>query len=99
VYFSFKGNPPFRERPLLFYEDGHLILQYSRRHFVGFGDKPRNPELPPISEAQAEALDAIHFLAHKFSLALNFQKGDMQIINSLGLVHARDAFINDSEHM
>ncbi|KAK6354876.1 hypothetical protein TWF696_004007 [Orbilia brochopaga] len=96
---SFGGDPPYTERPLLFHEDGKIILQYSRRHFTGYGAQKRNPAIPPITEAQAEALDAIHFIAEKHSLALNFQKGDIQFINSLGLVHARDAFRDDGEHV
>lgn len=92
---SFGGDPPYSRRPLLFYEDGKIVLQYSRRHFTGYLSQKRNPEIPPITEAQAEALDAIHYTAEKYSLALNFQKGDMQFINSLGLVHARDGFRDD----
>ncbi|KAK6498347.1 hypothetical protein TWF481_010938 [Arthrobotrys musiformis] len=95
---SFGGNPPYSKRPLLFHEDGKIILQYSRRHFTGYLSQKRNPEIPAITEAQAEALDAIHYTAEKYSLALNFQKGDMQFINSLGLVHARDGFRDDEEH-
>ncbi|KAF8890087.1 hypothetical protein BD779DRAFT_1469417 [Infundibulicybe gibba] len=57
---------------------------------------PRSAEIPPITEAQAEALDTLHFLGEKFSLGLNFQKGDIQYINNLGIFHARDGF-KDSE--
>lgn len=86
-------------RPLLYFEDGeHVVIQYSRRHFTGYGSQKRNPNIPPITEAQAEALDAVHFLAEKYSLGLNFQKGDIQYINSMGLLHARDAFRDDTDH-
>jgi hypothetical protein len=85
-------------RPVLYVEDGHVIIQYSRRNFTGFGEQKRSPNIPPITEAQAEALDAVHFLAEKYSLAMNFQKGDIQYINSLGLLHARDAFRDDENH-
>ena len=95
---TFGGDPGFTMRPLLYLEDGHVIIQYSRRHFTGYGQQKRNPNIPPITEAQAEALDAVHFLAEKFSLGLNFQKGDIQYINSLGLLHARDAFKDGKEH-
>ncbi|KAK0210263.1 hypothetical protein DFS33DRAFT_1250563 [Desarmillaria ectypa] len=97
--FVFGGCPGYTTRPLLFYnEDGHVIIQYSRRHFTGYGSQKRSPHIPPISEAQAEALDALHFAAEKHSLGLNFQKGDIQYINSLGLLHSRDAFRDDEEH-
>lgn len=74
-----------------------MIIQYSRRHFTGYLTQKRSPNIPPITEAQAEALDAVHFLAEKYSLGLNFQKGDIQYINSMGLLHARDAFKDDVE--
>ncbi|KAJ3530740.1 hypothetical protein NMY22_g8441 [Coprinellus aureogranulatus] len=97
---SFGGDPPYTTRPLLYtvQHNGEpkIVFQYSRRHFTGYGPQKRSPGTPPITEAQAEALDAIHFLAEKYSLGLNFQKGDIQYINSLGLLHARDGF-RDSE--
>lgn len=97
--YSFGGQTGYTTRPLLYHEDGHIIIQYSRRHFTGYGNQHRSPDIPPITEAQAEALDAVHFLAEKYSLGLNFQKGDIQYINSLGLLHARDAFRDDPEHV
>lgn len=95
---SFGGSPGYTTRPLLYNEDGHIILQYSRRHFTGYGSQKRTQHIPPISEAQAEALDALHFTAENHSLGLNFQKGDIQYINSLGLLHSRDAFQDDEQH-
>ncbi|KAJ8481976.1 hypothetical protein ONZ45_g15123 [Pleurotus djamor] len=96
----FGGNPPYVNRPVLFFEDGeHPVIQYSRRQFTGYGNQKRNPSIPPITEAQAEALDTVHFLAEKYSLGLNFQKGDIQYINSMGLLHARDAFKDDAKHV
>ncbi|KAH0584426.1 hypothetical protein H2248_009967 [Termitomyces sp. 'cryptogamus'] len=95
---SFGGNPGYTMRPLLYHEDGHAIIQYSRRHFTGYSTQKRSPHIPPITEEQAEALDVVHFLAEKYSLCLNFQKGDIQYINSMGLLHARDAFKDDAEH-
>ncbi|KAL0959090.1 hypothetical protein HGRIS_014388 [Hohenbuehelia grisea] len=97
---SFGGDPGYVMRPLLFIEDGeHAVIQYSRRKFTGYGAQKRSPHIPPITEAQAEALDALHFLAEKFSLGIQGQKGDIQYINNVGLVHAREAFRDDSEHI
>lgn len=95
---TFGGDPGYVMRPLLYHEDGHVIIQYSRRHFTGYGEQKRSPNIPPITEAHAEALDAVHFLAEKYALGLNFQKGDIQYINSLGLLHARDAFKDSDKH-
>jgi hypothetical protein len=82
---------------VLYNEDGHIVIQYSRRQFVGYGMQLRSAHIPPISEAQAEALDMLHFYAEKYSLELKFKKGDIQYINSMGLLHARDAFIDQGE--
>ncbi|KAJ3566608.1 hypothetical protein NP233_g6887 [Leucocoprinus birnbaumii] len=58
---------------------------------------PRSTEIPPITEAQAEALDSLHFLAERFSLGWNVQKGDIQYINNLSIFHARDGFRDDEK--
>lgn len=74
-----------------------MIIQYARRGFTGFLHLPRTPGIPPITEEQAEALDALHFLAEKFSLTLDFQEGDVQYVNNLSIFHARDAFTDTQD--
>ncbi|PKX92401.1 TauD/TfdA family dioxygenase [Aspergillus novofumigatus IBT 16806] len=69
-----------------------VLIQYARRYFTGFLAQPRSANIPPITEAQAEALDALHFLAEEHSAALDFQKGDVQYINNLSIFHARKGF-------
>ncbi|KAJ3506628.1 hypothetical protein NLJ89_g6764 [Agrocybe chaxingu] len=94
---GFGGTPAYTLRPLLFYLDNRIVIQYARRRFTGFAGLPRSEEIPPISEAQAEALDAIHFLAEKHAVGLSFEKGDIQYINNLSVFHARDAFTDSPE--
>jgi hypothetical protein len=98
VIFRFGGTPAYIPRPLLYYYDNKVIVQYARRTFTGFLGLPRSPGIPPITEAQAEALDSLHFLGERFNLGLNFQKGDIQYINNLSVFHARDAFTDTPEH-
>ncbi|KAL2005154.1 hypothetical protein VTN00DRAFT_3004 [Thermoascus crustaceus] len=94
------GNPqtPYHTRPLLFHQPAtssspeRIQIQYARRRFTGFQALPRSKDIPPITEAQAEALDALHFLAEKFAVGLDFRKGDVQYINNLSIFHARDGF-------
>lgn len=74
-----------------------VSLQYGRRYFVGFGHLPRNPEIPPITEAQAEALDALHFLGETFCVNTHFAKGDIQYVNNVSIFHARDGFVDSDE--
>lgn len=92
------SKEPFTSKPLLFFQPQsesspeRVILQYARRSFTGFGALPRSSQIPPITEAQAEALDAIHYLGERFNVGLDFQKGDIQYINNLAIFHARDEF-------
>ena len=69
-----------------------IIIQYARRTFTGYQALPRSPNIPPITEAQAEALDALHFLADQFHVGLDFGQGDIQYVNNLSIFHARDGF-------
>ncbi|KAI0976089.1 TfdA family taurine catabolism dioxygenase TauD [Xylaria arbuscula] len=98
-----KADQLYIERPLLYHfpatdsNPERIALQYARRTFVGFGALPRNPAIPPITEAQAEALDTLHYLGEKFCVNTDFQKGDMQYINNLAIFHARDGFTDTPE--
>ncbi|OAA65585.1 TfdA family oxidoreductase [Niveomyces insectorum RCEF 264] len=97
------GNPdrPYSVRPLLFHQPANgntperVIIQYARRGFTGYLDAPRSSHIPPITEPQAEALDALHFLAEKYRVTLDFKKGDVQYINNLSIFHARDGFVDE----
>ncbi|KAF2725397.1 Clavaminate synthase-like protein [Polychaeton citri CBS 116435] len=94
------NNPqiPYTSRPLLYHQPAtsaapeRMVIQYARRYFTGFLAQPRSAGIPPISEAQAEALDALHFTAEKHRAVLDFQKGDVQYINNLSIFHARNGF-------
>lgn len=87
-------------RPLLHYQPRtaenpeRMIIQYARRTFTGYLGLPRSPDIPSITEAQAEALDALHFLAEKHAVGLDFHQGDIQFVNNLSILHARDGFID-----
>lgn len=74
-----------------------ILLQYGWRYYVGFGEIPRGKHLPPITEAQAEALDTLHFLGERFSVSTNFEKGDMQYVNNVAIFHARDGFTDTKD--
>ena len=99
------GNPerPYLKRPLLHYlpasaeSEERIIIQYARRTFTGYQALPRSPSIPPITEAQAEALDALHFLAERFHVGLDFRQGDIQYVNNLSIFHARDGFKDTSD--
>ncbi|KAJ5752926.1 hypothetical protein N7520_009843 [Penicillium odoratum] len=94
------GSPqkPYTLRPLLYHQPAtettpeRVLIQYARRYFTGFLAQPRSADIPPITEAQAEALDALHFLAEEHRAVLDFQKGDIQYVNNLSIFHARNGF-------
>ena len=69
-----------------------MILNFSRRVLTGHPNDPRSPGIPGLTEAQAEALDAVHFLARKHCKSLGMEKGDLRFINNMGLLHGREAF-------
>ncbi|KAE8402393.1 hypothetical protein BDV37DRAFT_295394 [Aspergillus pseudonomiae] len=91
----------FKYRPLLYYQPScgsapeRVILQFSRRSFSGFGAHSQPSMLSPT---QVEALDALHFLAEKHHVAMELKKGDMQFINNLSMIHARNSYVDDPEN-
>ncbi|KAL4791061.1 hypothetical protein BDV19DRAFT_381829 [Aspergillus venezuelensis] len=93
-----RSSTPYYLRPLLYHTPAKLtaperiLLQFSRRSFTGYAVYKRSEYMPPLSEAQAEALDALHFTARKHELRMELKNGDMQFINNLTLVHGRGAF-------
>lgn len=93
----------YSSRPLLHHQPAtpdtpeRLIIQYARRSFTGYWGLPRSADIPPITEAQAEALDALHFTAEKYAASLDFRKGDIQYVNNLSIFHARAGFRDSKE--
>ncbi|KAH9888307.1 TfdA family taurine catabolism dioxygenase TauD [Xylariomycetidae sp. FL2044] len=98
-----KSEKQWTERPLMYLLPANdkaperISLQYGRRYFVGFGALPRSENIPPITEAQAEALDTLHFTGEKFCVNTEFQKGDIQYVNNLSIFHARDGFVDKGD--
>ncbi|KAK5449837.1 hypothetical protein LTS15_008409 [Exophiala xenobiotica] len=63
---TFGRSPSFYIRALMYYHQGKLITSFSRRLLVGhLPFEARTPGIPGLTEAQAEALDAVHFVAQK----------------------------------
>lgn len=50
-----------------------------------------------MTEAQAEALDMVHFTGLKHKLEIKLQRGDIQLVNNLAMFHARNDFLDTSE--
>jgi hypothetical protein len=45
-----------------------------------------------MTEAQAEALDMVHFIGKKHGLTVTLGRGDMLLYNNLALLHGRNSF-------
>lgn len=90
---TFTRDPPFYRRPLLYLQDGKVITNFSRRCLVGHATTgPRTPGIPGLTEAQAEALDALHAIGRRHELRISMQTGDIRFINNMGLMHRRDTY-------
>ncbi|KAJ5525142.1 hypothetical protein N7494_011792 [Penicillium frequentans] len=89
--------------PILHYQPAtgsapeRVIVHVIRREFTGTPDAPRSKNIPPITEAQAEALDALHFLGEKHQVRLDFKKGDIQYVNNFSIIHSRESFKDTPE--
>jgi alpha-ketoglutarate-dependent taurine dioxygenase len=82
-------------RPILFAHCDRLLLQYSRRLFTGFGAFDNDFARHHLSVAQLDAMDTLEFVARKHSISMTLQKGDIQFVNNLGVLHARASFTDD----
>jgi hypothetical protein len=78
----------------MFASDGQPEMVFSRAGLVYVNGIQRSKALPPLNDAQSEALDCIQFTAEKFKLEIKWQKGDMLFFNNRKLLHARNRFVD-----
>ncbi|KAJ5711149.1 hypothetical protein N7488_005305, partial [Penicillium malachiteum] len=92
-------------RPLIYYQPAsdstseRILIHFSRRSFSGFGAWSHSNKL---STKQAEVLDMLQFLAERFHVAMPLRKGDMQFVNNLSMLHARNSYkdgLNQRRHL
>ena len=88
-------DPPYYRRALLYFHEGKAILNVPRRLLLGNPRSPRTKGIPDLTEAQAEGLDALQFIAEKHEISPAMEKGDMRFFNNMGILHRREAFEND----
>ena len=80
----------------MYFQDDRMILNYSRRLLVGHPPREKRTEgIPGLTEAQAEALDALHFVACKHEVRPRMEVGDIRLVNNMGVLHRREAFVDD----
>jgi hypothetical protein len=66
-------------------------MSFSRRLLCGTYDGKRS-DIPGLTEAQAEALDAVDALARKHELRTTMCHGDIRIINNMALLHRKEPY-------
>lgn len=92
---TFGRDPAFYRRALMYFHGEKLITSFSRRLLVGHAPfDPRTEGIPGLTEAQAEALDAVHFIAQKHEIKPRMERGDLRFVNNMALLHRREAFEN-----
>jgi hypothetical protein len=87
-------SPRFQCRPILFYENCQLIMNFGRAALLGSATHPRSSRLPSLTARQVEALDAIEAIAQATQLEIQTQAGDMHFINNLAVLHRREGFVD-----
>lgn len=86
------GGRPWYDMPMFSLADGKLSARFTNRAFIDstvrYGD-----HLAP-TDAQREALDVVQEIANRpeLRLEMDFQEGDIQLINNLTVMHARQAY-------
>lgn len=75
--------PKFTCRPILFSENGKLMVNFGRAALIGSISNPRNPCLPTITEQQKEALDVVEAVARANEVSFVTQPGDIHFVNNM----------------
>lgn len=64
---------------------------------MGHPQEGRSKGIPGLSEAQAEALDAVELNASVHAIAVSTQEGDIRFVNNMGILHGRQGFHDDDK--
>jgi len=90
------GEPPFFSLPPIHDVDG-----IPRVFYIGWyiRDAQRHADAPRLTDAQFEAMQLIESIANDpaFHVEMDFEPGDVQLLNNARILHAREAFTDDSE--
>ncbi|KAI0843018.1 Clavaminate synthase-like protein [Hypoxylon sp. FL0890] len=86
--------PRFQCRPILYYHDSRLVMNFGRTPLLGNAVHPRPEHLPKLNDRQREALDVVEAIAQAVQLEIKTQAGDMHFINNLAILHRREGFVD-----
>ena len=92
-----EGEQPWYTMPMFSVRDGKLAARICSRNYIRsaarFGESCRP------SAQQLEALDALQEVCNRreLMLTMDFQEGDIQLLNNHVTMHARDAYVDHDE--
>jgi len=86
--------PRFQCRPVLFYQDSKLIMNFGRAALMGNEAHPRPKHLPSLNSRQVEALDLVEAIAQATQMEIETRAGDIHFINNLTMLHRREGFVD-----
>ena len=90
------GEDPFFRLPVLHDVDGEPRIFY-----IGWyiRDAQRHAEVPRLTDDQRAAMDLIESIANDpaFHVEMDFQPGDVQLLNNAVILHAREAYEDDDD--
>ncbi|KAL1884290.1 hypothetical protein VTK73DRAFT_3274 [Phialemonium thermophilum] len=86
--------PHFQCRPIIFFHNSKLLMNFGRAALLGSPAHPRPAHLPSLTARQIEALDAIEGIAQATQMEIETRAGDMHFINNLSVLHRREGFVD-----
>jgi len=90
------GDAPFYALPVLNDVDGR-----PRFFYIGWyiRDAQRHPDAPRLTAEQSAAMELIESIANDpaFHVEMDFQPGDIQLLNNSVILHAREAYEDDAD--
>lgn len=73
-------------------------INFGSSFVAGHPKYPFSADAPPLKDSQKEALDALFKYAKQHSFKLSQEVGDILFVNNLSIMHAREAFIDDTDN-
>lgn len=90
------GEDPYFEMPVF-----NDIAGTPRVFYIGWyiRDAQRHPQAPRLAAQQTEAMELLESIANDpaFYLEMDFQPGDVQLLNNARILHAREAYEDHDE--
>ncbi|MEI8238370.1 MAG: TauD/TfdA family dioxygenase [Actinomycetota bacterium] len=96
-----QGDVPAGELPWFMLAPINDVDGVPRVFYLGWyiRDAQRHPEVPRLTPAQSAAMELLESLANdpSFHVEMDFQPGDVQLLNNGRILHAREAYEDDED--